>query len=154
MFNQSNIQMKNVLVLVTVLWIFSCSTDTIKGGINKAGNVAGQTAGEFIEGAAKGVEKAFDVKVTLPENLKKHGVEFGKTYVTSDSIGTDNLLMVYVIFNKPYTDTLVAKVFDDNQLEMGRVSAVVSGFQNEAKFVAFHFDKRTNIDSKNTLTVE
>ena len=146
--------MKQVLILVLLVWIFSCSTDNIKEGINKAGDVAGQTAGEFIEGAAKGVEKAFDVNVKLPENLKQHGVEFGKTYVTSDTVGTDNLLMVYVIFNKPYSDTLVAKVFDDKHLEMGRVAAVVSGLQNEAKFVEFHFDKRTNIDSKNTLTVE
>lgn len=146
--------MKQLIILVLLLWIFSCSTDNIKEGINKVGDAAGQTAGEFIEGAAKGVEKAFDVKVTLPENLKQHGIEFGKTYVTSDTIGTDNLLMVYVIFNKPYTDTLVAKVFDDQHLEMGRVSSVVSGLQNEAKFVEFHFDKRTNIDSKNVLTVE
>jgi len=146
--------MKHIFITVLTLTILSCSTDTIKGGINKAGDVAGQTAGEFIEGASKGVQKAFDVKIILPQNLKNQGVEFGKTYITSDSIGTDNLLMVYVIFNKPYTDTLVAKVFDDQQLEMGRVAAVVSGVQNEAKFVEFHFDKRTNIDSKNTLTVE
>ena len=146
--------MKQVIILVLILWIFSCSTDNIKESINKAGDVAGQTAGEFIEGASKGVSKAFDVKVTLPEELKRQGLEFGKTYITSDSLGTDNLLMVYVIFNKDYSDTLQAKVFDDHQLEMGRTNVIVAGKKDDAKFVEFHFGKATNIDSKNVLTVQ
>ena len=146
--------MKKLFIPFVAIAIFSCSTDTIKDGINKAGDVAGQTAGEFIEGASRGVEKAFDVKVTLSEDLKKKGMELGKTYITSDSLATDNLLMVYVIFNQDYSDTLKAKVFDDKQLEMGRTSVFVNGKKDEAKFVEFHFDKRTNIDSKNVLTVE
>jgi hypothetical protein len=146
--------MKQLFVPIIALVLFSCSSDNIKDGINKAGNVAGQTAGEFIEGASKGVVKAFDVKVNLPEELKSKGLEFGKTYITSDSLGTDNLLMVYVIFNKDYSDTLKAKVFDDKELEMGRIAVPVNGKKDEAKFIEFHFDKRTNIDSKNVLTVE
>jgi hypothetical protein len=146
--------MKKRFIPILALIMFSCSTDTIKEGINKAGNVAGQTAGEFIEGASKGVEKAFDVKVSMSEELKKQGLEFGKTYITSDSSSTDNLLMVYVIFHKEYSDTLKARVFDDKQLEMGRTTAIVQGKKDEAKFIEFHFDTRTNIDSKNVLTVE
>ncbi|WP_018344869.1 hypothetical protein [Cytophaga aurantiaca] len=146
--------MKKRFIPILALFIFSCSTDTVKEGINTVGNVAGQTAGEFIEGAAKGVEKAFDVKVTLTEELKKQGLDLGKTYITSDSAATDNLLMVYVIFNKDYSGTLKAKVFDDKQLEMGRASAEVNAKKDQAMFVEFHFDKRTNIDSKNVLTVE
>lgn len=136
-----------------MLVFFSCSTDTIKDGINKAGDVAGQTAGEFIEGASKGVEKAFDVKVTLSDDLKKKGLEFGKTYITSDSLATDNLLMVYVIFNQDFSGTLKAKVYDDKNLEMGRTTAVVNAKKDQARFIEFHFDKRTNIDSKNVLTL-
>lgn len=146
--------MKKLFIPIFALFIFSCSTDDIKEGVNTVGNVAGQTAGEFIEGAAKGVEKAFDVKVSMSDALKKDGLEFGKTYITSDSASTDNLLMVYVIFNKEYSDTLKARVFDEKQLEMGRTTAIVQGKKDEAKFVEFHFDKRTNIDSKNVLTVE
>jgi hypothetical protein len=145
--------MKKLFIPIFTLFIFSCSTDNIEG-INKAGDVAGQTAGEFIEGAAKGVEKAFDVKVSLSDDLKKKGLELGKTFITSDSLSTDNLLMVYIIFNQDYSDTLKAKVYDDKQLEMGRTIAVVHAKKDEARFVEFHFDKRTNIDSKNVLTVE
>ena len=145
--------MKKLFIPIFALIIFSCSTDNIKEGINTVGDVAGQTAGEFIEGASKGVEKAFDIKVTLSDDLKKKGLEFGKTYITNDSLSTDNLLMVYIIFNQDYSDTLKAKVYDDKQLEMGRTTAVVNGKKDQAMFVEFHFDKRTNIDSKNVLTV-
>lgn len=146
--------MKKIFFSIFTLILLSCSTDTLKEGINKAGDVAGQTAGEFIEGASKGVQKAFDVKITLPENLKGQGLEFGKTYITSDSLGTDNVLMVYVIFNEAYSGSLKAKVFDEHNMEMGRTSVLVQGKKEEAKFVQFTFNKTTNIDSKNILTVE
>jgi len=142
-------------ILFTTLFLFSsCSSDSIKENINKAGNVAGQTAGEFMEGASKGVQEAFDVEVELPIGLKEKGVEFGKATVTSDSIGTDNLLLLYVIFNKDFEGKLTAKVFDDDAKEMGRSTVVISGKANDARFVEFLFDKRTNIDSKNKLVIE
>jgi hypothetical protein len=147
--------MKKIFFLISsVIFFAACSSESIKEKINKAGDVAGQTAGEFIEGASKGVQKAFDVKVTLPEGLKEKGVEFGKTQVTSDSAGTDNVLVVYVIFNKDFDGKLTAKVFDEQSLEMGRSTVTVTGKKDETKFIEFHFDKRTNIDSKNKLTVE
>lgn len=147
--------MKNILLIsVSTLIITACSSADIKEKINKVGDVAGQTAGEFIEGATKGVQKAFDVTITLPKDLKEKGVEFGKATVSSDSVGTDNLLVIYVIFNKDFEGKLTAKVFDELSQEMGRSATTLSGKKDEAKFVEFHFDKRTNIDSKNLLTIE
>jgi hypothetical protein len=146
--------MKNLLFCLSSVLLFACSSTDIKENINKAGDVAGQTAGEFIEGASKGVQKAFDVKLELPEQLKAQGLEFGKASVTSDSLGTDNLLLLYVIFNKDFEGTLTAKVFDEQALEMGRTTIQVSGKKEEARFIEFHFDKRTNIDSKNKLTIQ
>lgn len=145
---------KIVFTAVIALLLTACSSESIKEKINKAGDVAGQTAGEFIEGATKGVQKAFDVKIVLPGDLKEQGIEFGKASVTSDSVGTDNLLLLYVIFHKDFEGKLTAKVFDEQSLEMGRASVNVSGKKDEAKFMEFHFDKRTNIDSKNKLTIE
>lgn len=146
--------MKKLLFSLTSLFLLACSSNDIKENINKAGDVAGQTAGEFIEGASKGVQKAFDVKLEVPEQLKTQGLEFGKASVTSDSSGTDNVLLLYVIFNKDYEGKLTAKVFDEQALEMGRTSTNVKGKKDEATFIEFHFDKRTNINSKNKLTVE
>lgn len=147
--------MKNTLLTaLSTLVITACSSADIKEKINKVGDVAGQTAGEFIEGATKGVQKAFDVTIALPKDLKEKGVEFGKATVSSDSLGTDNLLVLYVIFNKDFEGKLTAKVFDELSQEMGRSATTLLGKKDETKFVEFHFDKRTNIDSKNLLTIE
>lgn len=145
---------KALIIAAAAIILASCSGSAIKENINKAGNVAGQTAGEFIEGASKGIRKAFDVQLKLPEGLKEKGIEFGKTTVSSDSLGTDNLLVVYIIFNKDFESKLIAKAFDEQGLEMGRANVIVKGKKGEAKFVEFHFDKRTNINSKNKLTIE
>lgn len=132
----------------------ACSGSDIKEKINKAGDVAGQTAGEFIEGASKGVKKAFDVKVEMQPELKNKGLEFGKTTITSDTIGEDNLLLLYVIFNQDFTDSLTAKIYDEQMLEMGRAHVAVSAKKGEAKFVEFRFGKHSDIDSKNKITIE
>lgn len=142
------------LFLCAASLLASCSTSTVKDKINQAGDAAGQVTGEFIEGAAKGIQKAFDVKLELPQNLQEKGIEFGKATVSSDSSGTDNLLVVYVIFNKDFNGELTAKVFDDKNQEFGRSRMKIIGKKGDASFIEFHFDKRTNIDSKNKVVVE
>lgn len=137
-----------------VLSLASCSSDSIKEKINKAGDVAGQTAGEFIEGASKGVKKAFDVKLKLSDSLATQGISLGKCTVSSDSMGVDNTLNAYVIFDKDFKGTLTAKLFDENGLEMGRSKSTVSSTAGNAGFVEFHFDKNTHIGSKNVLSLD
>jgi len=145
---------KRFTLPLVISLLASCSGDAIKEKINKAGDIAGQTAGEFIEGASKGVQKAFDVKIELPENLKEKGLEFGKAQVTSDTLGTDNLLVLYLVFNKDFDGKLMARVFDEQSLEMGRSAITISGKKDDAKYIEFHFDPRTNMDSKNKITIE
>lgn len=143
--------------LITMFIIFamvSCNSDSIKEKINKAGDVAGQATGEFMEGVKTGVNKAFDVRIEVPAGLKEKGIRFGKSTVTNDSTGTDNLLTVYIIFNNDFNGYLTAKAFDNKAEEMGRVSIPVAGKSNEARFFEFHFDKRTNIDSDSKLVIE
>jgi hypothetical protein len=150
----SHTMTKSTIIVILTALLNACSTSAIKEKINKVGDVAGQTAGEFIEGASKGIKKAFDVQITLPMGLKERGIEFGKATVTSDSLGTDNMLLLYVIFNKDFEGKLTAKVYDEQSREMGRSSVNLSGKKDEARYAEFHFDKRTNIDSKNKLTIE
>jgi hypothetical protein len=145
---------KYILLSILSICLMGCSSSTIKEGINKAGDVTGQATGEFVEGVTQGVKKAFDVKIDLPQNLTEQGIQFGKTTVSSDSMGNDNLLTVYIIFNKDYSGPLTAKAFDHNALEMGRVTQTITGKKNEAQYFEFRFDKRTNIDSNSKLTIE
>ncbi|WP_341906309.1 MULTISPECIES: hypothetical protein [Fluviicola] len=146
--------MKLLLFVTVCILTVACSSGEIKESINDAGDAAGQTAGEFFEGATKGVQKAFDVKVSIDPQLKSKGIELGKTQVASDSAGTDNLLTVYIIFNQNFKGKLTAKAFDDQSLEMGRSSVEIQGKKDEAKYVDFHFDPRTNLDSKNELIIQ
>jgi hypothetical protein len=147
--------MKKVIIISMLAAIFvSCSSNSIKEKINRAGNIAGEATGEFVEGAADGVVKAFDVTIKIDEKLEAKGIQFGKSTVSNDSIGTDNLLVVYVIFNKDYQGKLIAKAFDGTSLEMGRSSCEIEGKKDEAKYIEVHFDKRTNLDSKNKITIE
>ena len=81
------------------------------------------------------------------------GIQLWKWRVLYDSNGTDNVLTVYIIFNEDINDTLTVRAFDGD-LEMGRAHAAVVGKRKDAVFVDFYFDKRTNIDSKNRLTLE
>ena len=142
-----------MFILPSLLFL-SCTSSTIKEKINQAGDVAGQVSGEFAEGVRKGVEKAFDVTVELPQSLAEKGIRFGKTTVSDDSTGTDNLLTVYVIFDQDFSGELTAKAFDSKHAEMGRKTVQVRGKATESQYIEFHFDKRTNIDSDSKLVIE
>ena len=147
-------QIKPILYISIIATLYSCSSESIKDKINKAGNIAGQATGEFVQGATDGVAKAFDVKTEVQPELFSQGLEFGKSSVMSDTGATDNLLIVYVVFNKDFSGNLTAKAFDDQLLEIGRTTSKVMGKMGEARYVEFHFEKFTNIDSKNKLTIE
>jgi hypothetical protein len=132
-----------------------CSPHKIKENINKTGDAAGQAIGEFTSGVTTGVKKVIDAHVELNEVLKRNGIAFGKVAVTSDSaVENENVLIVYMIFNKDYKGTMVAKAFDNKNLEMGRVRLNIEGKKDEAKYIEFHFDPRTDIDRDSKLTIE
>lgn len=132
----------------------ACTSKSAKENINKAGDAAGQAVGELAEGIKSGVQKAFDVKIETPASFAARGLKLGKTSVKNDTAGTDNLLMVYIIFDKKFEGNIVAKAFDSKGMEMGRAKVWVKGTQGDAKYFDFHFDKRTNIDSDSKLELE
>jgi len=143
-----------IFLILIVLLLACCVSNETKEKINEAGNETGQTVGKFVSGISHGVEKALDVKVELSQIMKDKGIEFGKISVTNDSEGKDNLLNVYVIFNQDYKGTMFAKAFDAKGLEMGRTKITISGKKEEARFVEFHFDKHTKIESDSRITIE
>lgn len=142
------------LSMISIIFFGQCSSESAKKNISKAGDVAGQAVGEFVSGVSTGVQKAFDMTVDLPKNLETKGLKFGKITVKNDTEGTDNLLTIYFIFDKDFDEVVVAKVFDRKGLEMGRARQKVTGAKGDAKFIEFHFDKRTNIDVDSKITIE
>ncbi len=137
-----------------LLFVSSCSHESVKEKVNTVGDAAGETAGEFLKGVGSGMDKAFEVKVTSPKYISDKGLEFSKVNINSSGEGIDNLLNVYVIFKKDFSGKLTAKVFDTKDKEVGRVALQVEAKAEEAKYIDFEFDPRTNIDSDFKIIIE
>lgn len=137
-------------------FLFSCQkvTDTAKETVNKGGETVGQTASEFVNGVAKGIDKTYLPELVISEDLKTKGLKSGKYMIGRDTSGSDNMLSVYLIFDKDLKTELKAKAFDANGLEIGRAKTTVDKKAGEATYYDFHFDKRTVMEAKSKLVIE
>lgn len=143
------------LFIASVSVSFSCNRvkKTAKDTINKGGETVGKGASEFIKGVSDGVGKSLTVKLELSEELKNKGLRTGKYFVASQG-GTENKLSVYFIFDGDFADTLKAKAYGEDGLELGRTKLFVNGRSEDAAYFDFVFDKRTNIDSEGVIKIE
>lgn len=143
--------MKKVLKLSAAalpLILFSC--DRLSNTTEKIG----ETAGGMVKGIETGVKKARAINLNYTESLTGKGISNGKVTLKNDREGTDNLLSVYLIFSKKFKGKIIAKVYDNQGLEMGRSSIKVEVQDGDAGFYDFHFDKRTNIDRDGRIVLE
>jgi hypothetical protein len=148
--------MKYILVLLTVGLLSSCNwfKQKTKSTVNKSGEIVAKTGSEFVDGVSKGVEKTFQTEVIISDELKRIGLKNGKVIISSTDSTTDNILTTYLIFDNDIEREITVKVFNESGLEYGRVTEAVKGKKNEAKYVDFVFDRRTNIDGKGKATFE
>lgn len=151
-----NLKMKKILTLIPIMIFFSCNWFKQKGKevANKTGEAAATVSSEFVEGASKGIEKTFVNEVIFSEDLKKAGVTSGKIIISSTDSATDDIVRAYLIFDNDFQRDITVKVFSPEGIEYGRVKETISAKKDEAKYVDFVFDKRTNIDSKGKITFE
>ncbi|QHI34720.1 hypothetical protein IMCC3317_00630 [Kordia antarctica] len=143
-------------VLLMCFVCFSCSKvkETTKSAIKEGGKIVGESVGEFGKGLSEGVEKSFKINISASEEITNKGVSFGKITLSNSVGGSDNILNVYLIFDQDFDETLSLKVFDNENLEMGRTSTFVSAKKGEADFFEFQFNKKTNIDSDSMIFME
>jgi hypothetical protein len=143
-------------VLISGITIASC--DRIKEGakevINKGGETAGKTATEFFEGVSEGVDKTLQCEITFSKALLDKGLRSGQFAIGSDSAGKNNLLTLYIIFEKDFNGPVSVKAFTREGLECGRTQAVLEGRAGEAKYYDFRFDRRTDIGARSRITLE
>ena len=90
----------------------------------------------------------------MSQALTAKGVKTGKFKITSSAGASDNILSLYLIFNNDFKQDISIKIFDSKGLEYGRLNQNVKGKKDEAKFVDFTFDKRTNIESRSKFIIE
>lgn len=143
-------------LLLLLLFCFSCGKvkETTKSAIKEGGKIVGESVGEFSKGVSEGVEETFQITINANESIKSKGISFGKITLGSAYGGRDNMLNVYMIFDQDFSDTLYLKVFDNNDLEMGRTHEVITAKKGEADFYEFQFNKKTNIDSDSKIFME
>ena len=148
--------MKNILFIMLIVSLFSCdwAKRKTKETVNKSGEIVAKTGSEFVDGISKGIEKTFQNDIEISSKLKTDGLETGKIIISSTAGATDNVLSIYFIFNQDFERKITVKVFDENGLEYGRKSEMIMGKADEAKYIDFTFDQRTNINGKGKLTLE
>jgi hypothetical protein len=141
------------LLLLVFLGITACNSSNVNDKIHNASEKAGKAVSEIAKGVSQGVSSSFEVHITKLDSNALRNIELGKITLKSRE-GTDNMLSIYFIFKKDVARKLVIKVYDSKGLEMGRSSQLVKGKKDEAGFIDFIFDKRTNIDSDSKITIE
>jgi hypothetical protein len=150
--------MKNHLILLFLLSsLVSCNRakEKTKAIVNKGGELIGETASEFVEGVSEGVEKVLERKLSISDDLNKKGFTSSKVLIENDSLGnSNNVLVVYAIFEKDFNEKITAKIIDKQGLEIGRSIAHFRVNKGESKYCEFIFEKRSYIDVKSNIILE
>ena len=113
-----------ILILCSSL-LPSCNwaKEKTKKAVNKTGETVGEAGSEFVDGVRKGVNESFSNIVSLDSSLKEKGLTLGRTTVKGTDSSADNILTIYIIFEKDFKGKLMAKALDDKGLEFGRASS-------------------------------
>lgn len=122
--------------------------------MHKSGEIVAQTGSEFVDGVSKGIEKTFQNKVEISKELKEAGLQTGKIVINSTDSTSDNILTVYVIFEKDLDNDITVKIYNENNQEYGRAKKNIKGQKNKSGYYDFIFDKRTNLNGKDKLVFE
>jgi hypothetical protein len=147
--------MRALTGLSLLLLLAACdhAAEGAKEALNKGGELAGKAAGEVLEGVKTGVEESWSVDVRLSPELQQRGLGLGKTAVESDSLGKDNLLVVYLTSASAMADTLQILAFDKDSLEMGRALLPINAAAGSGAFHEVHFPARTDLERKCTVYI-
>jgi hypothetical protein len=146
-----------ILVLITFTLFVNC--DRVKSGskkaINKGGEMVGETASEFIDGVDDGVTNTLKPTVEFSAELAERNITKGKYWIDQHPKGREkNILSIYLIFNQAVNDTLLAKAFDKEGLEIGRSTIIVSENAGDAAYFDFIFDPRTVLEAKSKIVLQ
>jgi hypothetical protein len=148
--NQNNMKTKYYSLLLLLPLLASCvhPKKDAENIVTNTGRIIGAGASQFVGGVGEGIDKTFQCTIQLSDSLKLKGLKTGK-YAVSDSI-----LTVYFVFDRDFNKTIKVKVTDKNGQEYGRTSLFVTAKKDSAQFFDFKFDKRTQIESKSTFSME
>jgi hypothetical protein len=145
-----------IALLLGLLMLAGCGRvkNETREALNKGGELAGSAAGEVLEGVTTGVEESWSVEVALTDALKARGLALGQVQVRSDEEGRDNCVVVYCSTTAAISDTLHAKAYDKDGLEMGRASVPVALAAGGADHLVLQFQALTDLERKCRIVIE
>ncbi|MGD1844537.1 MAG: hypothetical protein ACFB10_04010 [Salibacteraceae bacterium] len=122
--------------------VFSKKTD---GAVEMSGELIGEGFGKFVNGLSKGLDNTVDaVKVAPHDDLIEKGLKFQVAESYNGEQWNDNLLVVYVIYEKDFAGTLQMKLYNHQNQEIGRTKIWVENGAGEAEYLEFQFNKYTD----------
>jgi len=142
------------IALLTILMSCNRITNKAKEGINKGGEVVGESATEFFDGVSEGVDRTLECEILLSKELKNKGLKKGVYDIESQPIVNNNKLTLYLIFKQDFRKEVMAKAYNKKGQEIGRTKAIIEGNSGEAAYFDFLFDERTDIGYRNRITIE
>jgi hypothetical protein len=132
---------KNITILsITIALLVGCGKQGDKIA-DEAGDAVGQHLTEFTKGIGKGIDKKMMVDVAV----KPEVYALGLTNTFAKSLGLDEYkkgFTVYFIASQSVSNTLVARAFNADGLEVGRAKKPVVIEKDDAKYVTFEFDSQ------------
>ena len=116
---------------------------------DKVADEAGQVVGQHLTDFTKGIGKGIDQKMMVEVAVKPEVYALGLTNTFAKSLGLDEHkkgFTVYFIASQNISNTLVARAFNAEGLEIGRTRKQVVMQKDDASYVVFEFD--SNMDSQ------
>lgn len=103
----------------------------------KAGARVTETLTDFASGMGEGFDKKMEVQVELTEECAQAGLSKS----VAKSLGMKQGISVYILADKPFVGNLLAKAYNAEGQEVGRVKVAVEFEADDAQYVAFPFDQ-------------
>ncbi|BAP33406.1 uncharacterized protein CHSO_4369 [Chryseobacterium sp. StRB126] len=123
--------------------------DLLVKGASKTGEITGKTVTAFGKSAYDGAGTVLKNKTVTQPSLKEKGIEIGK--IEQDE---NNILQVYIIFNKDFKGNVMVKIKDINNEEIGRSTHYIEGKSGQATYESFIFEQPTDIQGQSTIFLE
>lgn len=145
-------------VLILSIFLVSCNGETVKtkaeNTVTNTGKLLGRGSAKFFKGVREGVDKTLNCQIELSENLKNQGISTGKFFISQSKGASDNVLTVYLLFEKKINRKVSIRVYDRKGREYGRTSTIVEGKAGDAGYIDFVFNPRSEIEAKSRFTLE
>lgn len=149
--------MKKVLILSAGVLLAACKEDVkdkTNEAIDKGGQAIERTANRVVDEVSAHINRDMGCKLELSEALKAKGVSTGKFYIEKDTVADkDNKLVLYLITENAFKGDMNFKVINNEGTELGRTSLKLDTKAGSAGYHDVIFDKRTDIESKSTISI-